>query len=76
MYFFDALSSGQSYSAINALKELDLKEQPDIWLNCLMNGYHELSDKEKTKVQFEYVGERDPHFNGNLNVTDIIFKHL
>ncbi len=76
MYFFEALTSGQSYSAINALKELDLKEQPDIWLNCLMNGYYELNDDQKEKVELTYIGERDRQFNGNLNVTDIIFKHL
>jgi len=76
MYFFDALASGQSYSATDALKELDLKEQSDIWLNCLMNGYYELSDDQKEKVEFTYIGKWDNQFNGNLNVTDIIFKHL
>ena len=75
-YFFDALSSGQSYSAISALRELDLEERQDIWLTCLMNGYHDLSDDEKIKLKFEYIGERDKRFNGNLNVTDIVFECL
>jgi len=76
MYFFDALTPGQSYSAVEALKELGLKERHDIWLNCLMNGYYELNDDEKTKVKFEYIGAKNKFFNGNLNVTDIIFRHL